>query len=249
MGIITAAGNNPPEIAAEKASFCISCGHCEAFCSSGALVLDYPGSHEVQESWKGEGITPALIGKFLKTRRSIRQYKQEPVSRETITAILDIVRYAASAGNGQPVEWLVFHDPREVHEVARLSIDWMRTLAGSDHPMSPYIPSLLDAWDAGIDVICRGAPHLVVPHVPDVDPMAQVDGIIALTHVDIAAPAFGVGACWAGFVSMAIRSHAPLVDYVHLPKGRIPAYALMLGYPVYTPSFLPQRKPLSVTWH
>ncbi len=37
-------------------------------------------------------------------------------------------------------------------------------------------------------------------HIPEGNPMASVDAIIALTHFDIAAPAFGIGTCWAGFV-------------------------------------------------
>lgn len=249
MGIITTADDSTPVVPPEKVPFCIACGQCEVFCSAGALTLDHPPGYTMQKAWNGENITPDLLGLYLKTRRSIRQFKAESVPRETITSILDIARYAASGGNGQPVEWLVIHDPTEVKQVASLTIDWMRTLLNSDHPMSSYIPSLLSGWDAGIDVICRGAPHLLVPHIPDNNPIATVDSIIALTHADVAAPAFGVGTCWGGFVAMASRSYSPLIDVYGLPEGRIPAYALMFGYPVYKPSYIPDRKPLAISWH
>lgn len=205
--------------------------------------------HELQKAWDGTDINSDLLGTYLKSRRSIRQFTKEPVPQDTILAILDICRYAASGGNGQPVEWLVIHNQEEVHRVAELTIAWMRTLFNTDHPISHYVPSLIASWDVGIDVICRGAPHLLIPHIHEQNPMAYTDGIIALTHVDIAAPAFGVGTCWAGFVAMASRSYAPLIDLYQLPSGRIPLYALMFGYSKFKPSYIPERKPLKITWH
>jgi nitroreductase len=39
-----------------------------------------------------------------------------------------------------------------------------------------------------------------------------VDAIMALTHTDIAAPAFGVGMCWAGFLAIADQTWEPLLE-------------------------------------
>ena len=80
-----------------------------------------------------------------------------------------------------------------------LTIDWMKTLTGQQPPLSGMVPSIIKAWEHGYDPVCRGAPHLVVAHIPEGNPVAPVDAIIALTHFDITAPAFGVGTCWAGF--------------------------------------------------
>lgn len=249
MGVISPPDKTvPPALPEEKASACISCGQCEVFCPSGAVTLGETGRKAVK-GWDGEDIPSDLLGMYLKSRRSIRNYLPGPVSRETVTAILDIARYAPSGGNGQPVEWLVMEDREDVKKVAALTIEWMQTLIGTPHPMSGYVPSLQAAWDAGVDVICRGAPHLLFAHVPEENPIAQIDGIIALTHVDIAAPAFGVGTCWAGFIAMACRSHQPLIEMLHLPEGRIPLYAMMFGYPRFKPSNIPERKPLMVTWY
>lgn len=99
-----------------------------------------------------------------------------------------------------------------------------------------------------MDGICWGAPHLLIPHIPEESPTAPTDAIIALTTVDIAAPAFGIGMCWAGLVNMASHTYKPLQEYYTLPKGRIPAHAMMFGYPRYTPHRIPQRNPFKVTW-
>lgn len=232
----------------ERPGECISCGQCTAFCPTGALTLQQDTGVNLKKVWDGKELHPVLLASYLKSRRSIRNYRKEPVPREIIEAILDIARYAASGGNGQPVKWLVIHDPGEVLNVARSTIDWMRTLVGSSHPMSGYIPSLLSAWDNGIDVICRGAPHLLIPHIPEDNQIAAIDAIIALTHVDIAAPAFGIGTCWGGFVSIASGSSAKVRESFALPAGRKPAYALMFGYPRYKPAYIPQRNHADITW-
>jgi nitroreductase len=189
-----------------------------------------------------------VLSGYLKSRRSVRHYTTQPVGRETIEKILDIARYAASGGNAQPVSWIVVHDPKEVRRLAGLTIDWMRTFEKSGHPMSAYAPVLIAAWDHGIDPICRGAPHLLIAYVPEENPSAPTDAIIALTHADIAAPAFGVGTCWAGFLSMAARTYGPLKEALGLPQGRAFAYALMFGYPQYRTYRIPRRNPADITW-
>ena len=228
---------------------CVSCGHCEAFCPSGALMLA-DGSNKAHESVIPKGvISPENLGHFLKSRRSIRTYKQTQVPRTTIESILDIVRYAPSGGNSQLVEWLVIHDPYVVREIAERTIDWQRELANSGTSIfSSYASVMVEAWDKGNDVICRGAPHMIIAHIAEDKPMTMSDAIIALTYFEIAAQAFGVGTCWDGVVLIASQEHPSLLEYLNLPKGRILAFAMLFGYPQYTPQLIPRRNFPHVTW-
>ena len=249
MGIVNPGeGDSLPAVLAADAGRCILCGHCEAHCPSQALLLDYLPDEKVSVP-AGAGVLQAGdLGTYLKKRRSVRQFRKEPVPRETILQILGIARYAASGGNGQPVEWIVVHDPAKVHRVAELTIGWMKTLAGMGHPMGGYVPVLIRGWENGFDPVCRDAPHLLFAHIPAGNPVAPVDAIIALTHFDVAAPAHGIGACWAGFVAGAAQDYPPLREYLGLPQGRTFAYAMMFGYPRLATYGIPRRKPLQVTW-
>lgn len=248
-GIIDAVNENHlPQVQETNAPRCINCGHCEAFCPSNALLLDLRPDEKVPLLTGAGTISQEDMALYLKKRRSVRHFTREPIPKEIIPEILDIARYAASGGNGQPVKWLVVHDPEKVRKIAELTIEWMKGLLNTAHPMSGYIPMLILAWDQGHDVICRGAPHLLFAHIPEENTVASVDAIIALTHVDIAAPAFGIGTCWAGFVAAAAMSYEPLQKELGLPAGRKSAYAMMFGHPKYKVHGIPRRKPLEVTW-
>jgi len=249
MGIITPPDADAlPFVPEEKRGVCIRCGHCEAYCPTGALQQSSLPVETTPSPEAAATVDPEALGSYLRMRRSVRHFSEESVSKEKFEAILDIARYAASGGNGQPIEWLVIRDPQEVRRLAGLTIDWMKTLVGTDHPMSGYIPSLLAAWKHGYDPICRSAPHLIIAHVPEGNAVASIDALISLTHVDLAAPTFGVGTCWAGFLSMAANAHEPLVEALALPPGRKYGYALLCGIPKYKPVRIPRRNPQVVVW-
>ena len=240
--------NTLPLVADTKAPMCIRCGHCEVSCPPQAVTLDFLPDEKVSIPAGAGSLLPYDLSVYLKKRRSVRHYTPEPVDKDTIQKILDVARYAASGSNGQPVRWLVVHDPEEVQKLAGMTIAWMKTLLNSDHPMSGYVPSLIAAWERGFDPVCRGAPHLVIAHIPESNPIASVDAIIALTHFDITAPAYGVGTCWAGFLSMAAAAYEPLQKILDLPSRRRYAYSLMFGYPRYKTYGIPRRNPLEITW-
>ncbi len=249
MGIVTPANEiTPPVVNDAVSGMCIQCGHCEVSCPSEALLLNVRPDEKVPLPAGAGTISPETLAFYLKKRRSVREFTKDPVPREKVLELLDIARYAASGSNGQPVQWIVVHVPKQVRKIAGLTVEWMKTLQNTDHPLSGYIPVLIGAWDGGRDVICRGAPHLLFAHIPDGNPIASVDAVIALTHVDIAAPAFGIGACWAGFVAMAAISYEPLQKELGIPPGRKSAYAMMFGHPQYEVYGIPRRKPLEVTW-
>jgi nitroreductase len=250
MGIIRPeADTGYPTISPANEASCMRCGHCEAFCPQRALVLDFL-TDERQAFAEGENtIDPRRLSLYMRGRRSIRYFKPEAVSRETITRILEITRYAPTGGNSQSVQWLVIHDRAEVQRVASLTVDWMRSIQGTPHPLAPYVAHIITAWDQGLDLVCRKAPHLVFAHIPYVEFVDdRTDAIIAISHFDIAAPAFGVGACWAGFIQMALGSWPPLLDALALPEKRSIGYGLFFGYPSHPVMAIPRRNELVVQW-
>lgn len=250
MGIIFRDAQNMPYIPDNMGSACTRCGNCEAFCPESAISPLFETEHSVIDDAVLPGITPERLGLYMRKRRSIRNYKDTVVDRSTIENMLDVIRFAPSGVNNQPVHWLIVHDPKQVQKLTRLTIDWMREIVASDtpNPMKPVMQGLIAAYANGKDPICRGAPHLAIAHALADNPMAYTDSIIALSWFELAAPAFGLGACWAGFLKMAATSCKPVTDELGLPEGHAVQYAMMFGYPQYEVCNIPGRLPSRIAW-
>jgi nitroreductase/NAD-dependent dihydropyrimidine dehydrogenase PreA subunit len=233
-------GDLAPKSIAGAEERCIDCGHCVAVCPSGALSLRDVSAGDCQ------AVHPELLPSaestqhLLAARRSIRAFRNQVVERETLARLLEAGRYAPTGSNTQLVEWLVYYETAGVRRISGLVEDWTRA-NGSPRDLR----ALELAAEHGTDRVCRGAPHLVLAHVPK---GREGDGMIALTYLEIAAAAAGVGACWAGFVTAASRVWAPLQAELALPEGRVVAGGMLLGYPRYAYQRIPPRRELRAAW-
>ena len=230
--------------------FCIHCGHCVAVCPHGALSHQSMTPEQcppVNKDWLPD---PEKVEHILRSRRSIRTYKEGAVERDVITKLIDIARYAPSGRNLQPVQWLVIYDSRKVHELAGFVVDWMRYMLKEQEAMAMTMnmDRVVEAWEMGLDPICRSASHVIMAHAPKEDRTAPTACTIALTYLELAAPSFGLGACWAGYFSAAATFWPAMQEGLGLPEGHIGLGAMMIGYPKYEYHRLPLRNEPKITW-
>jgi nitroreductase len=65
-------------------------------------------------------IDPEIFLKFLKSRRSIRNFQEKPISDTEIAMILEAGRWAPSASNRQPWEFIVIKDKEILKAISKL---------------------------------------------------------------------------------------------------------------------------------
>jgi nitroreductase/NAD-dependent dihydropyrimidine dehydrogenase PreA subunit len=218
---------------------CILCGHCVAVCPSGAFQHDdLPDESFLPAStaWP----SPETMDGFLNSRRSVREFKPEPIARPTMEALLDVARRAPTASNSQKLHWIVVSGREKVHGIAREVVECGRR--------SGLHPSLIARWDAGEDFVLRNAPTLVVACAPEEYRWGKEDGAIALTYLELAAEARGLGICWAGYLTRVAEEHASLRTLLEVPEGYAVRGGLMMGEGTHVYGRIPPRKPLSVSW-
>jgi nitroreductase len=104
----------------------------------------------------------------LKTRRSVRAYTGEPVSREVIEDIIDCGRLAATAINIQPWEFVAVTEPA-----------MLRAIAG----VAEYGGFIAQAAVCVV-VMCKDTKYYLE------------DGSNASQNILVAARAHGLGSCW-----------------------------------------------------
>ena len=231
-----------PEIRPAAERMCIHCGHCLAVCPHQALRFDGAGPADCLPLDKSLAVAPEKIEQFIKSRRSIRTYKEQPVDHATLERLLDTARWAPSAKNSQSVHWLMVEDPAEVKRLAGMVVDWFSE--------NSYFPGVVKAWKEGRDMVLRGAPHVAIAHAPQNGGLLKPteDCAIAISYLELAAHAHGVGACWAGFLANGGNDYQPLVEALALPEEHKVYGALMLGYPKFRYRRIPLREPAKIQW-
>lgn len=225
-----------PEATRSMDANCIECGHCLAVCPHGALSLNGVAPEECETVGQHKPLDLEAVDFLVRGRRSVREFKGEPIAPEILDWVLDASRWAPSAGNGQPVHLTVVDGRAKTRRLAELVVDWMRG-TGSD-----YVKDVIAAWDEGKDRVLHDAPHLVIAHAPDGGLNPATDCVIAITTIELAAHMLGAGACWAGFFTRAAATHAPLLEALALPERHKVRAALMLGMPRYRYHRLPPRR-------
>jgi nitroreductase/ferredoxin len=237
--------------AVEDAEFkCIKCGHCVSVCPHGAITVSEIKPVDCIPIIKEKQPSFDHVEQLIKSRRSIRTYKNKNLEDEVISKIIDVARYAPTGGNSQKVQWLVVNSGDGVNKIASAVIDFMRILMKAGHPLiEKYnLQIIIDRWDSGIDVIFRGAPALIIAHSPKEYALSTIDCTIALSYFDIAASALGLGTCWAGFFMIAANQSPAISKILNLPEGNVCTGGLMLGYPKFAYHRIPPRKKPDITW-
>jgi len=239
-----------PTIIPDQAERCITCGHCVAVCPFAAVGLKAMTSEDCETMSKELLPTAEQVEYLLKSRRSIRVYKEKPVPHAVLAKLIDIARYAPSGRNAQPVHWLIVDNPQEVRKLASLVVDWMNLLVRKSPRLMEqfHFDIFINAWQRGEDRVLRGAPHLIVAHAPKDTTLAQEDCAIALTYLELAAYSQGLGTCWAGYLLAAASSFPAIINALALPGGHRCFGALMVGYPKYEFKRIPLRNEPSIIW-
>jgi nitroreductase/NAD-dependent dihydropyrimidine dehydrogenase PreA subunit len=224
-------------------AYCLKCGHCIAVCPTGAFSLDWLDADQCPPVRKEFALSEPQVAQLLRRRRSIRSYKDKPVEREKLAKLLEMACYAPSAKNNQPWHWTVVQDPAETRRLAGLVIDWMRS-AIKQNPEQAELRGfvrVVSAWDAGEERICRGAPHVIVVHGDKTYGFGAEDGALALSYLELYAPAIGLGSCWGGYFYSAVNAYPPLFEALGLPADHRAFGAVMVGYPKLKYQRLPLR--------
>jgi len=242
--------NGLPEIIPGGDGACLECGHCVAVCPHGALSHERVPIERSPEIKEKLCISEEQAIQFLRSRRSIRHFRDKPVEREKIRRLVEAARYAPTGGNTQMVEWRVLSDKSHLREIAGLTIDWLRQIVKDPQLIAarPYLTKAVDAWDAGNDSVLRGAPIVVIAMTPKEAVNGLVDLTLALSYLDLLAPAMGLGTCWAGLLQGALLSSPSLKEKTGIPESYPHHYPIMLGYAELDYYRLPERKQPKITF-
>jgi nitroreductase len=151
------------------------------------------------------------VGHFLISRRSIRGSINKPIEKEKVLLPSDVARYAPNGANRQAVRRLVINEPAEVHRIAGMTIDWMKSVRDTNNALyqEAKLELFVEPWEAGEDRISRGTPCVIQAHARKDERTAPPAAMIAIAQIQRAATGLGLGITFTGSIDTAGRSHPP----------------------------------------
>jgi nitroreductase len=142
----------------------------------------------------------------IRTRRSIRKYRSEPMPDEKLELILEAARLAPSAANRQPWRFIVVQNPARKKALAEVANN------------QAFLK------DAAVIVVAMSN--------PDVSKRwHEKDTMIAIEHMVLAATALGYGTCWIGAFD-----EDSLKRLLKIPEKMKVVALLPIGMPAETPA-------------
>lgn len=216
-GILTKDEAGYPVLTPAREKYCIACGHCYAVCPAGAVT--FHGRTAEQASASGPLPDSALVANLLRQRRSCRHYKTEPVSREKLDRLKEILNYSPTGCNDHRLIFSLVEDPAVMDMIRGRVLKRLKTMMKLGVIQLLFPPSRRYFADImnGADMIFRGAPHLIAVSTPVFAPCSTWDAKIALSYFDTYAQSMGLGTCWCGFGVWAFRMMPGLRRMLKLP--------------------------------
>ena len=156
----------------------------------------------------------------IKTRRSIRKFRETPVPENLLKEVLNAARLAPSADNAQPWKIIVVRDEQMKQKV---------TQASNGQKFLVQAPVVL--------VVC-GIPEEAFQTVGGYMSSHVIDASIALDHITLAAHSLGLGTCWVAWFK-----EEKVKDILGIPEDVRVVALTPLGYPDESPE-RPSRKNL-----
>ena len=219
------------------------CQHCMAVCPMGALSF---GGKKPDESAPFMTVKPDELLNMMKSRRSIRHYKDEDIPPETIQKLTELLAYTPKGGNVDALHFSVVSTRAKMQEVRNLSHDSIMKLETD----SPMLNTLKQWVSSGHDMIFRGAPSMIVVSVDRkkaVPGCEDVDPIIALSYFELYANSLGIGTLWDDAAEGVIANCPEVRKFLGIPEGYTPNFALLMGVPAVSYRRAVQKEEAYVT--
>lgn len=263
---------------------CFSCYNCMVTCEVDAISIGrryhvtegiFKSDLLPQEKPKqardenGQPVEWNQTERLMFERRSVRNFKPDPVPETMIRRVLEAGRFAPSGGNYQPWKFIVVEDPDLIEEMNNHCKNILGMIYNTfidDNAVKGLIPMYqqsgrLGTFDpriihGGAGSIARGevktflgAP-VVILLAADSRSIGGTEISIGICgqNMNLVTQSLGLGCCWVGFCTL-IERDPQLKEKLGLKDPWIIQSSFALGYPEFKQAGLVPRDNRPVTWH
>lgn len=256
----------------------LGCDHCAAVCPTGAIQVSAVDASIgrfqtfiADDRWLPHGrFDVAGLVNLMASRRSCRNFTDQPVARALLEDMVKIGVTAPSGSNCQPWTFTILPDRDSVSRLGqrvgdffrktnrmaekrwlRCALKWIGKPELDNYYRLHYqtVQRGLAAWEKGAcDLLFHGAPAVIVVAADNSASCPAEDALLATGNMLLAAHAMGLGTCLIGFVIEAMRRDREIARSLGIPTNETPYAVIALGWPDETYQRTAGRKPVTVRY-
>lgn len=221
---------------------CFGCQHCFSICPVGAI------SFADKNPDKSESISfgnSEDLKKLIKSRRSIRFYKNENVPKDKLDKIIEILPYSPTATNRDNLHFSIIETKEKMDEIRKLTYEKVL----SSNMEIPLFEMAKEEYKKGNDLFYRGATSMIAVCVDknNTSPGAEIiDPTIALSYIELYAQSLGLGTTWCGIAFFVLNQFPEIYKLLNIPNNYTLSYTMLLGVPNIKYARTPQPDKYSV---
>ncbi|KNZ41799.1 nitroreductase family protein [Acetobacterium bakii] len=235
---------------------CIKCGHCIAICPvNAASISDYDMTEVKEYDAKTFEVPPENLLNFIKFRRSVRKFKDQPIEKEKIQQIIEAGRFTPTGSNRQPVSYIVVQD--EIKNLTGLGLEGLNRLGKNilddTTNKNPLFRFYAKRWMKMYEDYLKN-PELptnlffnaraIVLVVSD----SSIDGGLAASSMELMTSAQGLGMFFSGFFVRAANGNPKIKSFLGIDDSKEVIACLVMGYPDAKYQRTVPRKKAEVSW-
>lgn len=253
----------------ERKSICLHCGQCMAVCNTKAITVNGLSYDNDFIDLPENNIDYKNFIDFLANRRSIRNFKNKPISNEIINQILDSISYAPYGAEPEKINITVINNRKKIETalpyIAKFLDDiikWVEnpiasflikrkkgqetfnTIKNHLYPIAKLENYKLKYGDR----ITRDAPAILIFHAEKGAEEHTNNSLIYATYSILAAHALGLGATIIGIVPAAINKVKKIREIFQIPEENEAIISVIIGYPKYKYKRTIKRNIQNIKW-
>ena len=151
------------------------------------------------------------VEEAIRSRRTIRRYKQEPIPLDLLKNLIDLARLAPMAKNIQALEFIIVRESKNVNELFKM------VKYASSLPEDQRTPERGREPTAFIIVLINTT---IKSEYVDYDVGAAVQNIL------LGAEKYGIGTCWMGNINV-----SKIREYFQIDERNAIKHVISMGYP------------------
>ncbi len=236
----------------ERIQICLKCGQCMAVCNTKAIEIDGLSYENDFIDLPNNTVDYKSFADFLANRRSVRSFKNKPISNELINQILDSISYAPFGAEPNKMYITVVNDRKKIESslphIERFldnivkwienpissymikrnnSLERFNTIKNHLYPIAKLGNYKLEFGDR----ITRNAPAIIIFHAHKNAEEHTNNSMIYATYAMLTAHSIGLGATMIGLVPPAINKVKEVREIYQIPEENEAIMSVVVGYP------------------